>query len=73
MFLDNPSLGLPSLGGLIVLPDARTGIPRAALFDNGELTNLRTALAGGGGAVTGQGARNPHRRAFREVSRARRW
>lgn len=45
-FFDNPSLGLPSLGGLMVLLDARTGIPRAALFDNGYLTDLRTALAG---------------------------
>ncbi len=45
-FFDNPSLGLPSLGGLMILLDARTGIPRAALFDNGYLTDLRTALAG---------------------------
>lgn len=45
-FFDNPSLGLPSLGGLMVLLDARTGLPRAALFDNGYLTDLRTALAG---------------------------
>jgi ornithine cyclodeaminase len=45
-FFDNPALGLPSLGGLMVLLDARTGIPRAALFDNGYLTDLRTALAG---------------------------
>ena len=45
-FFDNPSIGLPSLGGLMILLDARTGIPRAALFDNGYLTDLRTALAG---------------------------
>jgi ornithine cyclodeaminase len=45
-FFDNPSLGLPSLGGLMLLFDARTGVPRAALFDNGALTDLRTALAG---------------------------
>jgi ornithine cyclodeaminase len=45
-FFDNPSRGLPSLGGLMVLLDARTGIPQAALFDNGYLTDLRTALAG---------------------------
>lgn len=45
-FFDNPSLGLPSLGGLMILLDTRTGVPRAALFDNGYLTDLRTALAG---------------------------
>lgn len=45
-FFDNPSKGLPSLGGLMMLFDAETGLPRAALFDNGYLTDLRTALAG---------------------------
>ncbi len=45
-FFDNPERGLPSLGGLMVVLDAETGIPRAALFDNGWLTDLRTALAG---------------------------
>lgn len=45
-FFDNPSRGLPSLGGLMVLLDAETGIPLAALFDNGYLTDIRTALAG---------------------------
>jgi len=45
-FFDNPARGLPSLGGLIVVLDAETGAPRAALFDNGYLTDLRTALAG---------------------------
>ncbi|MBW3604094.1 MAG: cyclodeaminase [Actinobacteria bacterium] len=45
-FFDNPKRGLPSLGGLMVLLDAETGVPRAALFDNGYLTDLRTALAG---------------------------
>lgn len=45
-FFDNPSLGLPSLGGLMVVLDATTGVPSAALFDNGWLTDLRTALAG---------------------------
>jgi ectoine utilization protein EutC len=45
-FFDNPARGLPSLGGLVVLLDATTGIPRAALFDAGYLTDLRTALAG---------------------------
>ncbi|MDX1658528.1 MAG: cyclodeaminase [Nitriliruptorales bacterium] len=45
-FFDNPSLGLPSLGGLMMVLDAETGIPQGALFDNGYLTDLRTALAG---------------------------
>ena len=45
-FFDNPGRGLPSLGGLMVVLDAETGLPRAALFDNGYLTDLRTALAG---------------------------
>lgn len=45
-FFDNPQRGLPSLGGFMVVLDAETGIPRAALFDNGYLTDLRTGLAG---------------------------
>lgn len=45
-FFDNPGLGLPSLGGLMVVLDAETGLPRSALFDNGYLTDLRTGLAG---------------------------
>lgn len=45
-FFDNPGKGLPSLGGLMMVFDAETGVPRSALFDNGFLTDLRTALAG---------------------------
>lgn len=45
-FFDNPSRGLPSLGGLMVLLDSETGVPRAVLLDNGYLTDIRTALAG---------------------------
>lgn len=45
-FFDNPSRGLPSLGGLMMVFDSETGLPRSALFDNGYLTDLRTALAG---------------------------
>ncbi|MFN2487006.1 MAG: ornithine cyclodeaminase family protein, partial [Acidimicrobiia bacterium] len=45
-FFDNPKRGLPSLGGFMVVLDAETGIPTAALFDNGYLTDLRTGLAG---------------------------
>lgn len=45
-FFDNPKKGLPSLGGLMMVFDAATGVPRSALFDNGYLTDLRTGLAG---------------------------
>lgn len=45
-FFDNPKVGLPSLGGLMMVFDSSTGVPRSALFDNGYLTDLRTALAG---------------------------
>jgi ornithine cyclodeaminase len=55
-FFDNPARGLPSLGGLMVLFDASTGVPQAALFDNGYLTDIRTALAG---AVAARHLANP--------------
>lgn len=45
-FFDNPAMGLPSLGGFMMVLDSETGVPTAALFDNGYLTNLRTGLAG---------------------------
>lgn len=45
-FFDNPKKGLPSLGGLMMVFDAETGLPQSALFDNGFLTDLRTGLAG---------------------------
>ena len=45
-FFDNPRLGLPSVNGLMVLLSATTGILQAALFDNGYLTDVRTAAAG---------------------------
>lgn len=45
-FFDNPARGLPSLGGLMMVFDSETGVPTAALFDNGYLTDLRTALGG---------------------------
>jgi ornithine cyclodeaminase len=45
-FFNNPEKGLPSLGGLMMVFDSETGVPRSALFDNGYLTDLRTALAG---------------------------
>ncbi len=45
-FYDNPSLGLPSGSGMMVVLSARTGFPIAVLLDNGYLTDIRTALAG---------------------------
>jgi ornithine cyclodeaminase len=45
-FFDNPKLGLPSLNGLMILFSARTGLVEAVLFDNGYLTDIRTAAAG---------------------------
>ena len=46
-FFDNPSLGLPSTSGLMVLFSAKTGMVEAVLLDNGYLTDVRTAAAGG--------------------------
>jgi len=46
-FFNNAELGLPSLSGMMALLDARTGRASAALLDNGWLTDLRTAAAGG--------------------------
>lgn len=45
-FYDNPSKGLPANAGLVMVFDAATGFPRAILFDNGYLTDLRTGAAG---------------------------
>ncbi|MDI5890998.1 cyclodeaminase [Halomonas rhizosphaerae] len=45
-FFDNPRLGLPSLNGLMLVLSARTGLVEAVLFDEGYLTQVRTALAG---------------------------
>ena len=46
-FFDNPKLGIPSLNGLMVLFSAKTGLVEALLLDNGYLTDVRTAAAGG--------------------------
>lgn len=46
-FFDNPSKGLPSLNGLMVTLDAQTGVVTSVLLDNGYLTDIRTAAAGG--------------------------
>jgi ornithine cyclodeaminase len=45
-FFDNHKLGLPSLGGMMILLSARVGFPEALLLDNGYLTDVRTGLAG---------------------------
>ena len=46
-FFDNPKIGLPSLNGLMVAFSTKTGLVEAVLLDNGYLTDLRTAAAGG--------------------------
>jgi len=46
-FFDNPKIGLPSVNGLMVVFSTRTGLVEAILLDNGYLTDLRTAAAGG--------------------------
>jgi len=46
-FFDNHKLGLPSLGGMMILLSAKIGFPEALLLDNGYLTDVRTGLAGG--------------------------
>jgi ornithine cyclodeaminase len=45
-FFNNPSLGLPSLNGLMLVLSAKTGLTEAVLLDNGYLTAVRTAAAG---------------------------
>ncbi|MDR6711632.1 ornithine cyclodeaminase [Pseudomonas hunanensis] len=45
-FYDNPSNGLPSNDGLMMVLSAKTGQPLALLQDEGWLTCIRTALAG---------------------------
>lgn len=46
-FFNNPKIGLPSTSGLMVLFSAKTGVVEAVLLDNGYLTDVRTAAAGG--------------------------
>jgi ornithine cyclodeaminase len=45
-FFDNYKMGLPSLGGMMILLSAKVGFPQALLLDNGYLTDVRTGLAG---------------------------
>ncbi|WP_040853970.1 ectoine utilization protein EutC [Phyllobacterium sp. YR531] len=45
-FFDNPTLGLPSVNGMMVLLSSKTGLVESLLLDNGYLTDIRTAAAG---------------------------
>ena len=45
-FFNNPSLGLPSSNGLMILLDSKTGVLKSVLLDEGYLTDIRTAIAG---------------------------
>ncbi len=45
-FYDNPSLGLPTSNGLMLLFEQQTGELAAILLDEGRLTDIRTAVAG---------------------------
>ena len=42
----NPERGLPVGSGIVLVFDSTTGFPKAVLFDNGYLTDLRTGAAG---------------------------
>lgn len=46
-FFDNPAIGLSSLNGLMILFSAKTGLVETVFLDNGYLTDIRTAAAGG--------------------------
>lgn len=46
-FFNNPQKGLPSLNGMMTLFSSETGQVMAVLLDNGYLTDIRTAAAGG--------------------------
>lgn len=45
-YFDNPLLGLPTGSGMMVLMNAKIGVPEVVLLDNGFLTNVRTGAAG---------------------------
>lgn len=45
-FYENPSKGISSSQGLMLLFDSKTGCTNAVLLDNGLLTDIRTGLAG---------------------------
>ncbi len=45
-FYKNPSRGVPSSNGIMMVFDAATGHPEGVLLDEGALTDMRTAIAG---------------------------
>lgn len=45
-FPDNPSLGIPYLNGLMILNNAKTGLPKA-IMNGSALTAMRTGAVGG--------------------------
>ncbi len=45
-YFDNHLLGLPTGSGMMVLMNAKIGVPEVVLLDNGFLTNVRTGAAG---------------------------
>lgn len=45
-FYENPKIGLPSGHGMVLLFDAKTGVPRSILVDRAFITDMRTAAAG---------------------------
>ncbi len=45
-FYDNYTVGLPTSDGMMIAFDAKTGVLKCLLKDEGYLTDLRTALAG---------------------------
>ena len=45
-FYDNPKIGLPSYGGLMLLFNQKTSELICVMLDEGHLTNVRTAAAG---------------------------
>ena len=45
-FFENPKIGLPSSGAMVVVLSAKTGFCEAVMLDNAYLTDLRTGLAG---------------------------
>ena len=49
-FYDNPTLGLSSSQGVVLLFSQKTGVFEAALLDEGHLTDVRTAAAGAAAA-----------------------
>ena len=45
-FFNNPKINLSSSQGMMILLEAKTGIPKCILLEDGQLTDYRTAAAG---------------------------